>query len=156
MGIVGLVYGYSKNPYTPRGATCIQEDNCNCRGLSKEQGFWAPIRFHGPGILHQEDVPPECSALEFRELPFGRPKGLWEIETPLFKGTHKILHTLVPKAEAIVWNDPASTYLLSLESLSEAGCKCSSSWEHRPWRQSFGGARSIMRMLAMELLPLAY
>ena len=49
-----------------------------------------------PGILHWEDEPPKRLALKASGAYFRRPRGLWEIETPLLKGTHKISHALDP------------------------------------------------------------
>ena len=52
-----------------------------------------------PGILHWGDKPLEHLALK---ASVGRPRGLWEIETPLLNGTHRISHTPRPRAEAVI------------------------------------------------------
>ena len=46
-----------------------------------------------PGILYQEDKPPECLALKASGADFRKVRGLWEIEMPLVKGPHKISRT---------------------------------------------------------------
>ena len=42
------------------------------------------------------------------ELTLGRPRGLWEIEPPLLRCTHKISHIPRPREEAIIWKKQGS------------------------------------------------
>ena len=55
-------------------------------------------------------------------LSLGRPRELWEIETPLLKGTHTISHTPRCMAEAVIGKEPGANPLADLgEPLVEAG-----------------------------------
>ena len=72
--------------------THIWEENYNCRGSPpKREGSEPPTGLPSPGVLHQEDEPPECLDLKAAAgLTLGRARGLWEVETPLLKDAHKI------------------------------------------------------------------
>ena len=47
------------------------------------------------------------------------PRGLWKIETPLLKGTHKISHVPGLRAEAVSWKAPESDSPSDFENLPE-------------------------------------
>lgn len=59
------------------------------------------IRPHSPGVPTKKTSPRDI-LLRRPVLTFESPQGLWEIETALLKGVHKILHPLETRAEAVI------------------------------------------------------
>ena len=72
-----------------------------------------------PHIRHLEGKKKESHAFKASGFPFRRPRGWWEIETLLIKGTHKTSYILGPRAEAVIERSLGQTYLLILKSLLE-------------------------------------
>lgn len=78
-----------------------QEDNYKCRaspqGARGPSPTWVPV-----GVLYQEEEPTEALALKARRADFWENQGLWEIGTPLLRGTHKTSHAPGFRAEAVI------------------------------------------------------
>ena len=53
-----------------------------------------------PGVLHQEDEPPETLALQANRAYFRWSSELREVETPLLKSIYKISPTLGPRSRS--------------------------------------------------------
>ena len=94
-------------------------------------------------------------------LTFRRPRGLWEVETPLLKGIQNIPHPLGPRVEIVVWKEPGSELLPHLgEPPVEAGGNWSSTWDHNTGRSHLGSSLYHVDTdpgkRLFGILPLAY
>ena len=106
------------------------ENNYNCRysaqelrGLNLTQG--SPAQGFCTGKMSPQNV------WLWRPvgLTFRRPRGLWEIETPLLEGIHRISHILRPRARTVTWKEPGSYPSTGLgESTGQAGGNWNSPW----------------------------
>ena len=66
------------------------------------------------------------------------PNSLWEIETSLIKGTHKISCALGHRAKVLIWEESGPDLCVGLgESPREVRGGYSSSWGHRHWQQPY-------------------
>ena len=78
---------------------------------------------------------------------YGRRQKATGKEMLLLKCTHKILHTLRPSTEEVIWN-PGSDPVVDLgEPSSRARSNRNPFQEHRGWQHTFWGACSTMRIL---------
>ena len=121
----------SNQDHTPGWVTHKQENNYISQVLPKVQGSEPHIRLPSFGMLSLRNI---CF-WRLVGLTFKKPKGLWEIAIPLLKGLHKILHTLGPRAEIVIWKELGSDHLLILvKSPREA----EGNWSSPPGDSHFG------------------
>lgn len=115
----GVVMPCSQNPYCQVGDPQTGGQWQQQRFFPRNKEYKLNTEFTNLEILHQED---ECTLKNIWlwrpiGLIFWRSKELWEIETLLWKGAHKIFYDLGPKAEAVIWKEPG--HQLILKSLLE-------------------------------------
>ena len=146
----GQSWGIVKT-YTPRWATHKWENNYNCRCSPQgPRGLNLTYVSLAQGSCTRKMSPQNVWLWRPVGLTFSRPRGLWEIETPLLEGAHKISHVLGPRARAVIWKEPGSYPSADLgESTGQAGDNWSSPWGHRHWWQLFWGACSTMWTLVL-------
>ena len=95
-------------------------------------------------------------------LTIGSARGLWETETLLVSGAHKISDALGPSTEAVIWKESGSDPPADPgEPSKEAGGHWSSPWGHRHWRQPLWGTHSTTCTMVLAkshsvILPLPY
>lgn len=115
----GVVMPCSQNPYCQVGDPQTGGKWQQQRFSPRNKEYKLHVECANLGILHRDN---ECTLKNiwlWRPiwLIFWRSKELWEIETLLWKGAHKIFYDLGPKAEAVIWKEPG--HQLILESLLE-------------------------------------
>ena len=111
------------------------------------------IRLPSLWVVHWEDDPPAHLALKVSSSYSweGRPRGLWEIQTPILKSTHKISHGPGPKSEVVIWKKPGSDPHADFgEPPREARRYWSSPWGQGHWWQQFWEVCSTMRKMLLE------
>ena len=85
--------------HTTKWATHQLKDNYNCRDFPQGESDLKPTSGSSAwGSCAGKTALPQCLALKASR----RGRGLWEIETPLLKGTHKLSHALGPRAEEVI------------------------------------------------------
>lgn len=72
------------------------------RFFLRREGPEPHMRLPSLKVLHQEDESLEHLALKAIGAYFRRSRGVWEIDIPLLKGTHKISHILGPRVEMVI------------------------------------------------------
>ena len=124
--------------------------------LPRSEGSEPHIRFPSPKVPLLEKSPHSTGLRK----PVGRPRGLWEIETPLLKGKKKIPHALGPRAEAVFNRILGQVYQLILESLPRrqeaTGAHPGDIGAEALWRSLFFHVDTGDGKCHFGLLPLAY
>ena len=147
MGRRGRVKVESR-PHTSGWVTHKQEDNYN---WGSPQGAMRPSFTSGSPAQAScigKKGPQNIWLWRPVGLTFQRARGLWETETPLLQGTHKISHAPAARAEAVIWKTLDQIYLLIFESFLK---RQEATGDH-PWDTDANGSHLEELVLPWTLL----
>ena len=124
--------------HTPRWATHKWENNYNCRSSPQgARGLSPTLCSPAWGSCTSRQSSQNVWLWWPMRLTFGRPRELWEIETPLLNGSQNITCSGTQGRSSdlkVAWVRPTCR---SWASPREAGGKWDSPWGHRHWWQPF-------------------